>query len=86
MAYAPKTSGIPKHEEIELGARVCTLIKKVYFEQELWSKCSNQVATMFSALKVCARKIYAQKTEKEVLSILAMYDDFDIRTAFDEKF
>lgn len=68
----------PKYEVIELGARVCKLIKDFYYADQEWAKCAMDIADTFTKAKEAARKMYPDFTDHHMLSTLGKYDKFDM--------
>lgn len=66
-------------ERINKGADICSMIKKIYHEDEPWSGCAKVIAAQYTKLKQAARKQYQNMTEDQMLDILIKYDYFDIK-------
>ena len=65
--------------EIELGARVCTMIKENNFKNTPWDgNVSTAVSKIFTNVKKIARKFYAELSELEMLEKLAQYKTEEI--------
>jgi hypothetical protein len=69
---------VPKLEDIELGARVCRLIKALYYAEKEWVDCYHPISDLFTTVKFSARKMYHDKTEAQMLDVLGKYDKFDM--------
>jgi len=78
MAYNYALNGVPKLPEIELGARVCKLIKDFYFADKPWIEAKQPVADTFTKAKAAARKMYPDMDETQMLMALGKYDKFDM--------
>jgi hypothetical protein len=85
MPHEFKPSGTPKYEEIELGARVCNLLKRFYHADYDWVQAKDDIGRKFTTIKSSARKIYADKTENEMLDLLGKYDKFDFDILLEEQ-
>lgn len=76
MAHQP-------NPEIELGARVCKLLKNFYHDDLSWVDAKDDIAEKFSRIKASARKVYTNHTESEMLKLLGKYDKFDFDILLD---
>lgn len=70
-------------EEIELGARICSRLKNIYFKDTAWINCYKLIASKFTFLKNKARKFYPDKTSIEIIQELLKYKDQDLMDAFE---
>lgn len=71
--------GMAKYQEIELGARICRVIRNSLYIDKPWIECHKLIAMRFTMLKQLSRKQYADKTEIEMLQWLGKYSEDDIR-------
>ncbi len=71
-----------RYQEITIGEQICKKLKDIHFNDVPWSECYKDVAEKFSALKVIARKFYANKDELEMLKELAKYSIMDIKEMY----
>jgi hypothetical protein len=79
MAYRMEPSGTPKLSGIDKGAKVCKLIKKVYFADKPWGDCFKEVSTRFTELKSNVRKQHPHLCEVALLDWLCNYDKNDLQ-------
>lgn len=70
-----------KLPEITLAETICEKLKQIYFHNVPWSECYKQVELKFTKLKLLARKVYGNKTERDMLSELTKYSMEDIKDA-----
>lgn len=74
--------GASKLPEIDQGAKICKLIKEVYFADQEWSKCCYDVAEKFTQIKsICKDKAAALAIT--VLDLLLNFDQDDLKDHFD---
>lgn len=64
---------------IELGAVICSRLKKIYYPDTAWVDCYKQIANDFTKLKTRARIFYGKVEDEALLKELCKYSDQDIR-------
>jgi len=67
--------------EIEIGEKVCLLIKQNYFPNESWINVYQRVSNKFTMLKAILRRFYGlEKKEltKDIWERINKYDEIDI--------
>lgn len=70
------------YEEIDIGARICTLLKEMYFVDIPWVDCYRQVADKFTLLKKILRKFYGISNQDELMEKVKLLDKTLIEDAF----
>ena len=72
-------------DQTELGARICYVIKRAYYDEQKWSKIiSDDVIKKFNMLKAHARIYYPDKNDEEILHELNKYNTIDIIDALEK--
>ena len=68
---------------IELGARVITQLKALYWPNDKWCvKISNYLSKRLSELKIRVKPYYPDLDDEELLKVLSKYSTDDIEDAF----
>jgi hypothetical protein len=69
-------------EEIEIGSRICSKLKRIYFIDEPWVKSRDKVAIKFSTLKSKMKEFYSHLSAINILKELDKYSDKDLIECF----
>jgi hypothetical protein len=70
-------------QEVELGANICTRIKRIYFSGKPWHECCSDVSSKFNIFKAMMKKFYTEKSMIAILIEVQRYSDKDIQDVFD---
>jgi hypothetical protein len=74
---------LSKIQEIDIGTKICRLIKQIYFSDKKCMDCYGDVSISFSNLKSIIKKRHPDMTHEDILRTLTEYDEFDLREALD---
>lgn len=76
-------------EEMELGTRICAQIKKIYYANDSWQSCHQEISKKFSTLKNILKKFYSTEETTgnsgtlELLKKIQKFDTTDYQDTFD---
>lgn len=69
-------------DEIELGSRICSKLKRIYFDGLPWVKVVNDISIKFKELKDNMKGFYSGLNEMDMLKELDKYSDMDLKDCF----
>ena len=71
-----------KYPEITLGETVCEKLQDIFCKNRPWPESHKQIVQQFTVLKEIMRKIYADKSDLDILRELSRYSRNDLCDVF----